>query len=66
MISQTFLFYMHLYICAFISNNTLLSLQTNYILIHEYKMAEASAHYKQMKNFMRTECAVFCIEYGKL
>lgn len=58
MISQVFLFY--------VIKSISLNLQADYILIHEYKMAEASAHYKQVKNFMGTKCAVLRIKYGKL
>lgn len=38
----------------------------NDILIHKYEVAEASAHHKQMENFVGTEVFVAVVEDGEL
>lgn len=37
-----------------------------YIQIHKYKVADASAHHKQMENFVGTEIFVLGIKDGQL
>lgn len=36
-----------------------------HIEIHENKVADASAHHKQVENFMRTEVLVFRVKDGQ-
>ncbi len=41
-------------------------MDSEYILVHTYKVTDASAHDKQMKDFMGAEVFVQLIEYRKL